>query len=97
MSRIVRLTESDLTRIVRRVIMEQALTDRNSVMQKSMQLDITSSGRERGSNVVWLKRYGQNIEIQCDGRILTPLAPTNEDDGAVLVDWVKAYCKYVPV
>jgi len=96
MKRIVRLTESDLTRIVRRVISEQALTDRNSVMQQSMKLEISSSGRQTGSNVVWLKRYGQEIEIQCDGRILTPLAPTNQDDQAALVNWVKAYCKYVP-
>jgi hypothetical protein len=96
MSRIVRLTESDLTRIVRRVIMEQELTDRNAVMQKRFKLEIESSGRQSGSNVVWFTRYGQDVEIQCDGRILTPLASTNVKDEKALVEWVKAYCKYVP-
>jgi hypothetical protein len=96
MSRIVRLTESDLTRIVRRVISEQALTDRNSVMQQSMKLNITASGRESGSNTMFIKRYGQEIDVRCDGTFLTPLNDMNAGDKAALSAWVVAYCKYVP-
>jgi hypothetical protein len=103
MSRIVRLTESDLTRIVRRVISEQ---DAVSVQKQGTALNISSYGRDNSNpNEVHMRRYGQQIYISCSGQLgyvfqddkIAKLNDDNQKDLAALKTWVKDYCKYNPL
>ncbi len=70
MSRIVRLTESDLTRIVRRVISEQNAQLENKLRQDSMRLGFTVNSSADGPGLVELSRRGKVYIFNCSGRMV---------------------------
>jgi hypothetical protein len=97
MSKIVRLTESDLTRIVRRVISEQNAQLLNKVTQDSMRLGFTINTSADGPGLVELSRRGKVYIFNCSGRMVrsdwnNTWAAIDEDAKSSIVQLAKDAC-----
>jgi hypothetical protein len=99
MKRIVRLTESDLTRIVRRVIMEQRNPQALAASMQELMALGASANKEDGVNEVTINMGTIRYDLDCSGKLLYSSfqgggwAPLHKDKIGQIQRAVINYCK----